>query len=312
MSPLPLLLAAAAVAVLVPSVLVAASVLARAQRLRRRLALAQGAPARGELRGERAPGGRYLLLRIVAAIGEGAARSGLLPGRTLAELRVTLAQAGFHGHGGFTLFLGAKLVLLAGFPLLALLVFDGTGWAPPMPAAFVFGAGVLGLLLPDFAVRSMRRRYLRDLEAGLPEALDMMVICAEAGLGLEPAVERVGHEMRGSNRAVSGELLHTSREMRLSVDRRAALLNMGMRTGLDSLRRFGSTLVQSMQYGTPLSQALRTLSAEMRQESLTRFEERAARLPVLLTMPMIVFILPCVFMVVGGPAVVQVLHVMGH
>ena len=87
---------------------------------------------------------------------------------------------------------------------------------------------------------------------------------------------------------------------------------MGARTGLDSLKRLGTTLVQTMQYGTPLSQALRNLSAEMRTEMLTRFEARAARLPVLLTVPMIVFILPTVFAVVGGPAMLKVLASLHH
>ncbi len=87
---------------------------------------------------------------------------------------------------------------------------------------------------------------------------------------------------------------------------------MGTRTGLESLKRLGATLVQTLQYGTPLSQALRTLSAEMRTEMLTRFEERAARLPVLLTVPMIVFILPTVFAVVGGPAVLKVMASLRH
>jgi tight adherence protein C len=96
--------------------------------------------------------------------------------------------------------------------------------------------------------------------------------------------------------------------MRVNADRRVALLNMGIRTGLISLRRLGATLVQTLEYGTPLSQALRTLSSEMRQEALNRFETRAARLPALMTVPMIVFILPCVFLIVAGPAVVHLMQ----
>ena len=95
-------------------------------------------------------------------------------------------------------------------------------------------------------------------------------------------------------------------------DRRIALTNMSERTGLETLKRLGGTLVQTMQYGTPMAQALRSLSAEMRQEMLTRFEERAARLPVLLTVPMILFILPTIFVNVGGPAAIKVMAVMKH
>ena len=107
-------------------------------------------------------------------------------------------------------------------------------------------------------------------------------------------------------------MLNVAREMRVNADRRVALLNMSARTGLVCLRRLGVTLVQTLEYGTPLSQALRTLSAEMRQEALTRFETRAGRLPVLMTVPMIVFILPCVFLIVGGPAIVRVMQLMLH
>jgi tight adherence protein C len=137
-----------------------------------------------------------------------------------------------------------------------------------------------------------------------------MVICTEAGLGLEPAIDRVGREVGAAHPDVAEELMNTAREMRVNADRRATLMNMAARAGLPSLRRLAVTLIQTLQYGTPLSQALRALSSEMRQEALTRFEARAGRLPALLTVPMIVFILPCVFMVVGGPAIVHLMQVM--
>jgi tight adherence protein C len=100
----------------------------------------------------------------------------------------------------------------------------------------------------------------------------------------------------------------TANDLQIMSDTRAALANLGNRTGIEGLARLGTTLIQSMQYGTPLSHSLRILAGELRQEALTRFEARAARLGVLLTLPMIVFILPCVFLVVGGPAAIQVLR----
>src|SRR5208337_4205534 len=126
-------------------------------------------------------------------------------------------------------------------------------------------------------------------EAGMPDALDMMVICGQAGLGLEASVERVGAEIRFAHPAVAEALTRTAHEMPVNADPRSALLNLGRRTGLASMRRLAGVLIQSIQYGTPLTQALRTLSAEQRQEMLARFEGRAAKLPVLLTLPMIVF-----------------------
>ena len=104
--------------------------------------------------------------------------------------------------------------------------------------------------------------------------------------------------------------MRTAHEMQVNADTRVALVNFGKRTGLDSARRLATVMIQSMQYGTPLSQALRQLSAEQRQEMLAKFEARAGRLPVMLTLPMIIFILPCVFLIVAGPAMVDVYRTM--
>ncbi|MBU6498121.1 MAG: type II secretion system F family protein [Rhodospirillales bacterium] len=252
----------------------------------------------------------YGMVRVVGRVGDGIARSGLLSTRTMEELRQTLLVAGFKGSNGVGVFVGTKLLLMAGLPLLVALVPRLTGWQPPYLAAQLAVASGIGMLAPDYVVRSRRKRYVAALERGVPDALDMLVICSQAGLGLEASIERVGVEIRHAHRAIADELVQTGREMRVNADSRAALLNLGTRTGLESLRRLGALLVQSMQYGTPLSQALRALSAEQRHETLVRFEGQAARLPVLLTLPMIVFILPCVFLVVAGPAVVQVLKTM--
>ncbi len=121
-------------------------------------------------------------------------------------------------------------------------------------------------------------------------------------------MERVAGELAGPHAAVAQELRQTLTEMRFLADRRTALLNMGRRTGLEALKRLGATLIQSAQYGTPLNQALRSLATEMRYEMLVRFEAQATRLPVLLTVPMILFILPCVFIVVGGPAALTLIR----
>jgi tight adherence protein C len=250
------------------------------------------------------------LLSLFAGVGEAITRGGLLSASTLADLELRLNAAGFRGRSALAAFIGAKLLSLVGLPLLSWLLVQRTGWSPTIRIAVIAGAGLAGLLLPDYMVRMLNKRHLQAVERGLPDALDMLVICSEAGLGLEPAIERVGREIGHAHKSVAEELLNVAREMRVNADRHVALMNMGTRTGLASLRRLGVTLVQTLQYGTPLSQALRTLSAEMRQEALTRFETRAGRLPALLTVPMIVFILPCVFLIVGGPAVVHIMQIM--
>jgi tight adherence protein C len=250
------------------------------------------------------------LLSLVVGVGEAITRAGLLSASTLEELQLRLITAGFRGRNALTAFIGAKLLALGGLPPLCWIAVSRTAWSPTFRFAAIAGAGVVGLLLPDYVVRTLHKRHLKAVERGLPDALDMLVICSEAGLGLEPAIDRVGREIGHAHQDVAEELLNVAREMRVNADRRAALINMGKRTGLASLQRLGVTLMQTLQYGTPLSQALRTLSAEMRQEALTRFEARAGRLPSLLTVPMIVFILPCVFLIVGGPAVVHVIQLM--
>ena len=250
------------------------------------------------------------LLGVIGAIGSGVARSGLLSQKTVAELTLTLGSSGLRGPGALGVFVGAKLLLLALMPLLALTVLHRFGFSPLVRNVSVAGAALAGLLGPDWWVRRRHKKHLDAIQAGLPDALDLMVICAEAGLGFEPAINRVAAEIRGAHPAISEEFGKTASELRVMADSRVALVNMGSRTGLESLKRMASMLAQTMRYGTPLGDALRVLSAEMRHEMLMRFEARAARLPVLMTVPMILFILPCIFLIVGGPAAIQVMRSM--
>ncbi len=281
--------------------------LRRSERLSARLRMVRsvGGPAEAE------PGtGLPPLLRIVTTIGETIARSGALSNRTLDELRQTLHVAGFRGDHGLGLFVGTKLLLAIGLPLLLLTGVWLLHFHVPHSGVVAAVAAVIGLLAPDKVVQHLRARYLRSLEGGMPDALDMMVICGQAGLGLEASIERVGIEIRHAHPVVAEELTRTAHEMQVNADTRVALLNFGKRTGLESARRLSAMLIQSMQYGTPMALALRTLSAEQRQEMLVKYETKAGRLPVLLTLPMIIFILPCVFLVVAGPAIVDVYRAM--
>ncbi len=251
---------------------------------------------------------RRAALSALGRLGAGLSRAGVLSPRTIADLEQTLSAAGFRGESALPIFLGAKLTMLVGLPALMFAVLLVAQVGQPVKGLALAISAVLGMLLPDLIASRLRKRYLKDLERGLPDALDLMVICTEAGLSLEAAIERVSHEIEPANRSIAAELSVTSNELRFLSDRRTALMNMAERTRLDVVRRVSVTLVQSLQFGTPLTQALRTLAGEMRQEQLTRFEERAARLPVLLTLPMILFILPTVFLVVGGPALLQLLR----
>ncbi len=271
----------------------------RAEKLQARLGTLRGLVARRRV--EDVP----LPQRIARGVGQAVLNSGIVKGETLAELQRTVVAAGFRGTRPVAVFIGAKVMLMVALPILMLPL--SAGFGPMGRNLLVAGAAVAGLVLPDMILRRMKEAHARQVERGLADALDLMVICAESGLPLEAAVERVSIEMAEANRALAAEFANVGTELRILSDRRQALQNMGDRTGLESLRRLGGTLAQTLQYGTPLSQALRTLSTELRHETLMRFEARAARLPALLTLPTIAFILPCIFLIVGGPAVLRVL-----
>ena len=153
----------------------------------------------------------------------------------------------------------------------------------------------------------IKRRRLR-LEQGMPDALDLMVICAEAGLSLNQSVETISRQLRRSHKDVAEEFATTSAEMQV-LDFGDALDNLVERTGLPDLRSLVATLKQSLKFGTPLAESLRTIAAEMRTTRQARYEQRAARLPVLLAIPMMMFILPCLLMIVGTPLVLRLIEV---
>ena len=250
-----------------------------------------------------------LLVRFVAAVGARLARNSFVQARMAVDMRATLAQAGFRGQHAFSLFLGSKALLLLTLPLMTYLLLP-SDLASMKRNLILLVTVVVAMMAPEFFIKRRRSSYVSALENGLSDALDLMVICVESGLGLEPAIERVGQEIKAAHPQVAHEFELTTNEMRIVSDRRVALLNLGLRTGLEPLKRLSTTLIQTLQYGTPLASALRVLSAELRGETMIRFEAKAAKLPVLLTVPMILFILPCLFLVVGGPAIVQVLAMM--
>jgi tight adherence protein C len=277
----------------------------RGERLRKRMRVANGTWVARTAGGSPAPQPAAAVARLVAGIGERIASSGVLSRKTVEELEKTLAVAGMSGRHALGLFIGCKILLLLALPAVAFVLaqhFEIDGLlANMLPAA----AGVFGLVGPDMVVRRLRDTQLKKVEASLPDALDMLLICTQAGLPLEPALTRVAQEIAAAHPQIAWEFEQTVNELQMNSDARVALTNLGERTGLESIKRLTTTLIQTMQYGTPLGEALRTLGGEMRQDMLIRFEEKAARLPVLLTLPMVAFVLPCIFIVVAGPAALR-------
>lgn len=244
----------------------------------------------------------------VTALGRFLMQRNLLPRRTLHEAEMLLAGANLRGDTVLAGFLGGKVMLLAVLPPLSWTLAKAGGIGGNLfPLAAVAGA-VVALVVPDFLLGRRRRRRLASIEAGLPDALDLLVICVDAGLAFEPALERVAREIAPVHPDVAEELAVTVNALRISPDRHAVLMDMGERLDVDFLRQLAATLAQSLQIGAPLSRALRQLAVELRREQMIRVEARAAKLPVLLTIPMVLFIMPTILMVVGGPAVIQIIR----
>jgi tight adherence protein C len=222
-----------------------------------------------------------------------------------------LAQAGWRTRDAVTVFLTLRLSapVIAGFLayLAAPQILHGAAGFPRM---MVSAAGVLaGAYLPTLLLRNAVARRRAEIRKGLPDALDLFVICAEAGLSLDSAIARVAREIGPTSAALADELGLTSIELGFLPNRREALTNLAKRSGSPDVGALVSTLVQTEKYGTPLAQALRVLATEFRDTRMMRAEEKAARLPATLTVPMITFVLPPLFVVLIGPAILQALSI---
>src|SRR4029077_7590709 len=206
------------------------------------------------------------------------------------------------GHGDLATFIASKLCGAVAFAAVTWLFLEWKqffGGLAVVRVALLLGALMLGWRFPDIVLLRLAARRRLHNEQGLPDALDLLVICAEAGLSLDQAIDQVAHDMHAANPAIADEFATTAVEMRVLAERSEALENLVRRTGLGSLRGITATLTQAIRFGTPLAESMRILAAELRTERLPRLEERAARLPVLLAIPMMMFILPCLLMVIG-------------
>ena len=224
------------------------------------------------------------------------------------KVSLRLTRAGWRSKDAMIRFFFAKFALpflAGGIALFMLYGLDAYSMAPTWKAASALGATLFGAYLPDVMVYNAAGKRREAIRKALPDALDLMVICAEAGLSLDATLMRVADEMQKTAPELSDEFSLTGLELGFLPDRRTAMQNLAKRTDLTVLRGMVGTLLQAERYGTPLAQSLRVLSAESREERAMKAEEKAARLPALLTVPMIVFILPPLFVVLIGPAALR-------
>jgi tight adherence protein C len=224
----------------------------------------------------------------------------------LATIQQKLAQAGIRKREYAVVVIFARMVLpivlgvFAGVMIYLVNYFPDWG---PMKKFGLFAAAVgAGYKGPDIFIQNMITKRTDAIRKGLPDALDLLVICAEAGLTVDAAFARVARELGRAFPELGDEFTLTSIELSFLTERRQAFENLAYRVNLDSIRGVVTTMIQTERYGTPLASALRVLSAEFRNERMMRAEEKAARLPAIMTVPLILFILPVLFVVILGPA----------
>ncbi|HYC05622.1 MAG TPA: type II secretion system F family protein [Azospirillaceae bacterium] len=224
-----------------------------------------------------------------------------------AALQLQLARAGYRSREALAKFRMARTVLpvgMAGYVALFAYGFDAWHLGAFKPLA-VIAATLAGLLLPRVFLVNQAQKRQAAIRKALPDGFDLLVICAEAGLSLDAALDRVARETGQSAPELSDEVALTALELSFLPDRSKALSGLAERVPLPGIRALVNTFAQTERYGTPLAQALRVLSAELRDERMMKAEEKAARLPAVMTVPMVVFILPPLFIVLIGPAILR-------
>lgn len=217
-----------------------------------------------------------------------------------------LAYAGYRNKELAVLIIGARAIapLVVG-GLMGVLLYVVEFWPDwgPMTRLGAFAMSVfLSYKGPELYLSNKATKRTKEIQKGLPDALDLLVICAEAGLTVDAAFNRVAKELGRAYPELGDEFALTAIELSFLNERRMAFNNLAYRVNLEAVKGVVTTMIQTERYGTPLASALRVLSAEFRNERMMRAEEKAARLPAIMTVPLIVFILPTLFVVILGPA----------
>jgi tight adherence protein C len=228
------------------------------------------------------------------------------------EARTMLIQAGYRGHAPYVAFLFFRMVT----PIVALLVVLFYVFVaveldqPPMIKVLMALAGAFaGMQLPKIFLRNKIQRRQLSIKRAFPDALDLLLICVESGVSIEQAFRRVSQEIGTQSVALAEELTLTTAELSYLQERRQAYENLAKRTNLEGVKAVCMALQQAERYGTPLSQALRVMAQENRDMRMSEAEKKAAALPPKLTVPMILFFLPVLFIVILGPAAIRVMEI---
>ena len=221
----------------------------------------------------------------------------------VSQTRLWLIQAGYRNAQHVTIYRGLR-VLFAALGFLSVFLF--TGFNSPL---LLLGVTAFGFFVPRFMLKKKMKERQRRIRLGLPDGLDLTVICVEAGLSLDQAMMRVGQDLSTAHPELSAEFHLFDLETRAGKPRVEALRNLAERTGVDDIRSLVGTLIQTDRFGTSVAQALRVHSDSLRTERRQRAEEQAAKTTVKMIIPLVLFVMPSLLVVTVGPAIIQLLHI---
>lgn len=225
------------------------------------------------------------------------------------SLAMKLAMAGLRGQRPVTLFLFARFILPFAFLVVSLVYMFSFNLLPDQPTtlrvAICICLAYLGFVTPNLYLKNMTTKRQQSIQKAFPDALDLMLICVESGMSIEGAFKRVAKEVGPASAALAEELALTTAELSFLQQRTQAYDNLAARTGLEGVKSCALALTQAEKFGTPIGSALRVMAQENRDMRMTKAEEKAASLPPKLTVPMIIFFLPVLFMIIISPAVIQ-------
>jgi tight adherence protein C len=231
------------------------------------------------------------------------------------QLKVRLANAGFRSDSAVSIYLGVRFACLLFFLLLSFALFVpayGLSRETMIPLLTrVGGLTGIGFYLPNIILWWIRTKRQEEIFLTLPDALDLMVVCVESGLGLDAALRRVTEEMKGHAKVICEELNLANFQLQMGRPRREVLHDLGVRTGVDDVKALAAILIQADRFGSSIAQALRVQSDSMRTRRKQIAEEKAAKTAVQLIFPLVLFIFPGIFVVLVGPAAIQISETLG-
>ena len=280
----------------------------RSRTISRRLAeLEAGAVRHYALDRRRRQEKRERVQSVLEAFGERVAKKDV----QWSKMQELMLRAGYRGRRSVAVYFGLRLVAVLG--LLGVGFFVGTltgaGFSKTLMATGI--AGLIGWVVPGFVIKRKVRHRQTEIRHALADTLDLLVVCVEAGLGLNQALVRVSEEISHVSSAMSEELMLTNFEIRAGTPRDEALRNLGHRSGVDDLKSLTAMLIQTDRFGTSIATALRVHSDTLRTKRRQRAEEAAAKTTIKLVFPLVIFIFPAMFVVILGPAVLHILEQLG-